>query len=171
MIDSERARSLPYPLCFWVKLRALFREDKLRDETPVSQAALKVVPAQREVVELYYRRPSCFFLSEAGWGEIDLLKDGQPTAFKRSAHRRGADKETRRLVRRPRQRKYRCSFSSLLNLVTREAPARFKHSGHLARQSRLVSDVHGNGVRPDMIKGAIWNGKASAFACRSRPDP
>jgi hypothetical protein len=37
---------------------------------------------------------------------------------------------------------------------TRSA-ARFKHSCHLARHSRLVIDVHGNGVRPDMIKGAI----------------
>ena len=56
---------------------ALLRKDKLRDETSVGQAALKVLPAQREVVELYYRRPSCFFLSEAGCGEIDLLEDGQ----------------------------------------------------------------------------------------------
>src|SRR5262249_56554473 len=74
MIDSDRPGPCRTHFVAGSNLRALFREDKLRDETPVSQAALKVVPAQREVVELHYRRPSCFFLSEAGWGEIDLLK-------------------------------------------------------------------------------------------------
>ena len=39
-------------------LDALFREDKLRNEASVGQAALKVVQAHREVVVLYYWLPS-----------------------------------------------------------------------------------------------------------------
>jgi hypothetical protein len=48
--------------------------------------------AHREVIALYYRRPSG--LSESGWGEIDLLDYGHACSFKRSAHHRGARKET-----------------------------------------------------------------------------
>ena len=52
-------------------LSALRRKNKLREETSVGQAALKVMQAQREVLALYYRPPSG--LSESGRGEIDLL--------------------------------------------------------------------------------------------------
>jgi len=45
-------------------LSALLRENKLRDQTSVSQTAPKVMNLQEKVVTLYYRRPSCFFLSQ-----------------------------------------------------------------------------------------------------------
>ena len=73
---------------------APLRANKLREETPVGQAALKVMNLQGKVVTLYYRRPSCFFLSQARCGEIDLFEDGQPARFKRSAHHRWAHEET-----------------------------------------------------------------------------
>jgi hypothetical protein len=71
---------------------ALLRENKLREDTSVGQAALKVMQAHREVLALYYRRPSS--LSEASCGDIDLLDHGQAAGFKRGAHHRGARKET-----------------------------------------------------------------------------
>ena len=55
-------------------LRALLRKNKLREQTSVSQAALKVMQAHREVVALYYWLPSG--ISKSGRGEIDLLEDG-----------------------------------------------------------------------------------------------
>src|SRR5215469_879405 len=80
-------------------LSALLRKNELRDQTSVSQAALKVLQAQREVVALYYWPSSG--IAKSGRGEIDLLEDGQAVRFKRRAHHRGAHKETRRLVVRP----------------------------------------------------------------------
>jgi hypothetical protein len=56
-------------------LDALFREDKLRNEASIGQAALKVMQAHREVFELYYRLPSR--VSKPGCGEINLLDYGQ----------------------------------------------------------------------------------------------
>ena len=55
-------------------LRALLRKNKLREQTSVSQAALKVSQAHREVVALYYWPSSG--ISKSGRGEIDLLEDG-----------------------------------------------------------------------------------------------
>src|SRR5215467_9434678 len=134
-------------------LSALLRKNELRDQTSVSQTALKVLQAQREVVALYYWPPSG--IAKSGRGEIDLLEDGQSARFKHSAHRRRAHNETRRLVGRPRQRKHRGSGRPLLDLVTREAPAWFQHSRHLARQPLLVRNVHRDSVRPDMVEGAV----------------
>jgi hypothetical protein len=76
-------------------LSALFRENKLRNEASVSQTALKVVQAQREVFELYYRLPSS--VSKPGWSEIDLLDYGQAACFESRAHYHGAHKGTRLL--------------------------------------------------------------------------
>jgi len=55
-------------------LRALLRKNELREQTSVTQAALKVMQAQREVVALYYWPPSG--ISKSSRGEIDLLEDG-----------------------------------------------------------------------------------------------
>ena len=96
-------------------LDALFREDKLRNEASIGQAALKVMQAHREVIELYYWLPSS--VSKSGRGEIDLLDYGQAACFKSGAHYRGADKETRFLFARPRQRKDGRSTGSSRNLV------------------------------------------------------
>jgi hypothetical protein len=104
-------------------LRALLRKNEPREQTSVRQAALKVLQAHREVVALYYWPPSG--ISKSGRGEIDLLNYGKAACFESRAHRRGAHKETRRLVVRPWQRKHWGSGSPLLDLVTREAPARF----------------------------------------------
>ena len=68
-------------------LRALLRKNKLREQTSVSQAALKILQAHREVVALYYW-PPCG-ISKSGRGEIDLLKDGEAVRLKRGAHRLG----------------------------------------------------------------------------------
>jgi hypothetical protein len=75
--------------------------------------------------------------------------------FKRSAHHRWADEETRPLVGCPRQREPRSYAGPLLNLITRKAPSRFQYTRHLASQSCLVGDVHGDGVRPDVVEGAV----------------
>ena len=53
-------------------LRALLRKNKLREQTSVGQAALKVL--QAHPVALYYWPSSG--ISKSGRGEIDLLEDG-----------------------------------------------------------------------------------------------
>jgi len=65
--DMQRDASVliqPYSRCVSrLPFSALLRKNKLRDQTSVSQAALKVMNLQRKVITLYYRRPSRFFLS------------------------------------------------------------------------------------------------------------
>ena len=68
----------------FVALSALLGKNELRNQTPIGQAALKVMQAQGEVVVLRYRVTSG--LSEPGCGEIDLLDHGHPACFKRGAH-------------------------------------------------------------------------------------
>src|SRR5262249_22691532 len=75
--------------------RVLLGKNELREQTSVSQAALKILQAHREVVAFYYW-PPCG-ISKSGRGEIDLLEDEEAVRFKHSAHHRGAHKETRRL--------------------------------------------------------------------------
>ena len=65
-------------------LNALLRKNKLRDQPPVRQAALKVMQAQWKSSRFYYRLPSSF--SESGCGEIGLLDYGQAAGFKSGAH-------------------------------------------------------------------------------------
>ena len=120
------------------------RKDELRDQTSINQTALKVMHAEGEVVELHYRLPSG--ISKAGRGDIDLLDHGEAAGFESGAHRLGAHKETRRPVGRPGHRKHWGTAGSLRYFVTREAPTRFQHPRHLASQSLLVGDVHGDGV-------------------------
>jgi hypothetical protein len=86
-------------------LSALLGENKLRDETSVGQAALKVLLAQGEVVAFYYWL--LLSLSESGGREIDLLDYGQAASFKGGAHFRRAHQKARRLVIRPSQREDR----------------------------------------------------------------
>src|SRR6516164_2921068 len=81
------------------KLSALFRQDKLRDQSSIGQAALKVLQAQGEVVAFYYWLPPS--VSKPSYREIDLLDYGQAASLKGAAHFRWAHQETRHLVIRP----------------------------------------------------------------------
>jgi hypothetical protein len=54
-------------------LPSLLRKNELRDQTPVGQAALKVMRAQLEVSAFYYRLPSS--VSKPSCGEIGRAED------------------------------------------------------------------------------------------------
>ena len=72
-------------------LPSLLGKNELRNQTPIGQAALKVVLAQGEVVVFYDRLPSS--LSEASCGDIDLLEYGQAASFKSGPHFRGVERK------------------------------------------------------------------------------
>jgi hypothetical protein len=72
-------------------LPSLLGKNELRNQTPIGQAALKVVLAQGEVVVFYDRLPPS--LREPRCGDIDLLEHGQAACFKSGAHFRGGRKD------------------------------------------------------------------------------
>ena len=69
-------------------LASLLGKNELRNQTPIGQAALKVVLAQGEVIVFYDRLPSS--LSKASCGEIDMLDYRKAPCFKSGAHFRRA---------------------------------------------------------------------------------
>ena len=137
-------------------LPSLLGEDELRNQTPIGQAALKVLQAQREVVAFYYWLPSS--LPESGCREIDLLDCGQAASLKFGAHFCRADQEARCLVIRPSQREDRVpagpysvdrrhpatAFGREVARRPAEAAAEIEHvhAGLYARTFRMLSRCH-----------------------------